>query len=394
MKQAIHFGAGNIGRGFIGALLNQSGYDVIFADVNEQMIEALNARGKYTVHIMDLEPGNFEVGPVSSFHTADPLLVEKIAESEVITTAVGLNILPRIASAITQGIEERAKRGVEGMLYVIACENGLRASSRLTEEVSALLSPQALQYCMRRVNFIDCSVDRIVPPVKTEELTDVCVERFHEWNVDSTQLKGELRITGMNAVDNLAAYMERKLFTLNTGHAILAYLGYVKGYVTIEECTADLALLSVVRSAMSESGAALVQKFELNAAEHDAYIEQIIQRFRNPYLGDTVSRIGRDPLRKLSPEDRLIAPLKTACGFGLPVEHLLLGIGAALHYYSPDDPESIRLQDTIRELGIAEAVAEITNIPAGSPLNEQIKKAYHGVMKLPHFITETPKNNK
>lgn len=394
MKQAIHFGAGNIGRGFIGALLNQSGYDVIFADVNAQMIEALNATRKYKVHIMDLEPENFEVGPVSAFHTADPLLVEKIAESEVITTAVGLNILPRIAPVITQGIEERAKRGTERMLYIIACENGVRASSRLAEEVSALLSPQALQYCMRRVSFIDCSVDRIVPPVKTEELTDVCVERFHEWNVDNTQLKGELQITGMNVVDNLAAYMERKLYTLNTGHAMLAYLGYLKGYVTIEECTADLALLSIVRSAMSESGAALVQKFDLNAAEHDAYIEKIIQRFRNHYLGDTVSRIGRDPLRKLSPQDRLIAPLKTADGYGFPLNNLLLGIGAALHYQSLDDPESIRLQKMITELGIADTVAKITDIPAGSPLNEQIEKAYHEVTALPHFIVETPKNTK
>lgn len=394
MRQAIQFGAGNIGRGFIGALLNCSGYDVIFADVNQQMIEALNAKGKYTVHIADLEPESFEVGSISALHTSDPILVEKIAESEIITTAVGLSILPRIATVIAKGIEERARRKIENILHIIACENGIRASSRLAEEVFVLLSPAALQYCERRVGFVDCSVDRIVPPVQTVETTDVCVERFHEWNVDGTQLKKGLQITGMNVVDNLTAYVERKLFTLNTGHAVLAYLGHLKGYGTIEQCTDDAELLSVVRRAMIESGAALVQKFGLDAAGHATYIEKIIHRFRNPYLGDTVDRIGRDPLRKLSSDDRLVAPLKTANGFGLPVDNLLLGIGAALHYRSPSDPESIRLQDTIGELGIAGAVAKVTGIPVGSSLNAWIEKAYHEVTLLSAFKPDHTENSK
>lgn len=178
-------------------------------------------------------------------------------------------------------------------------------------------------------------------------------------------------------VDNLAAYVERKLFTLNTGHAVLAYLGNLKGYVTIEECVNDEEILSAVRGAMSESGAALVQKFGLSASEHAAYIEKIISRFRNRYLGDTVARIGRDPWRKLAPEDRLIAPLKTADGFGLGIDYLLLGIGAALHYHNPGDPESIRLQERIAELGIVGAIAEVTGIATGTPLNARIEKAYY-----------------
>src|SRR5690606_20121394 len=113
MKQAIQFGAGNIGRGFIGALLSRSGYQLLFADVNEQMIDALNATGRYTVHVTDLEPESFEVMPVGALHTTDPGLVGKIADSDIITTAVGLGILPRIAPVIARGIEERTKRGVD-----------------------------------------------------------------------------------------------------------------------------------------------------------------------------------------------------------------------------------------------------------------------------------------
>ncbi len=394
MKQAIQFGAGNIGRGFIGALLSRSGYEVIFADVNGQMIDALNARGSYTVHITDLEPESFEVGPVSALHTSDPALIEKIADSEVVTTAVGLGILPRIAPFIAQGIEERTKRGIGHMLHIIACENGVRASSRLREEVLSLLSPQARKYSDEKVGFVDCSVDRIVPPVRTTDPSDVCVERFYEWNVDRAQLMGDLHISGMTPVDNLAAYVERKLFTLNTGHAVLAYVGNLKGHGSIEECMSDAEVLSIVRGAMSESGAALVRKFGLEAESHGAYREKILHRFRNRYLGDTVDRIGRDPLRKLSSADRLVAPLTTAYGYGLPVDNLLLGIGAALHYDNPEDPESVRLQAMIGDLGIAPSVEQVTGIPVGSILNEYICKAYREVISLTSPTSEKTENIK
>ncbi len=382
MKQAVQFGAGNIGRGFIGALLSKSGYEVLFADVNTQMIEVLNRARRYTVHITDLEPEEFEVDRISALHTSDPVLVDRIADSEIVTTAVGLGILPRIAPVIAQGIEERASRGTASPLHVIACENGVRASSSLKEEVISLLSPTARQYAEEKVGFVDCSVDRIVPPVHTENPSDVCVERFYEWNVDSIQLKGELYIAGMNPVENLSAYVERKLFTLNTGHAVLAYVGYLKGYSSIEECIADEEVLFIVRGAMSESGAALVQKFGLDSMAHAAYIEKIIARFRNHYLGDTVGRIGRDPLRKLSSGDRLIAPLTTAYGYGLAIDNLLLGIGAALHYHNPEDPASVRMQEMVTVLGIGPAIEQVTGIRQGTSLHAKVEKTYKEVGSL------------
>lgn len=388
MKQAIQFGAGNIGRGFIGALLSQSGYHVVFADVNAQMVDAINVTGCYTVHITDLEPETFVIDNINALYTSDPTLITKICESEVITTAVGLNILPKIAPVIARGIEERVKQKINNPLNIIACENGVCASRELKEEVFSLLSPHAKQYCEEWVGFVDCSVDRIVPPIKTNNITDVCVERFYEWNVDNTQIKGELQIEGMNPVENLPAYIERKLFTLNTGHAIIAYLGYLKGYDTIEQCIADPEILNIVRTAMNESGTALSQKFGLDVVAHSAYCEKIIKRFRNYHLNDMVTRIGRDPLRKLSANDRLISPLTTAYGYGLPVDNLLLGVGAALRYQYPADAESSRLQEMVREMGIAATIEKITGITADSSLNTQIIKAYEKVASLSPLVVK------
>lgn len=379
MKQAIQFGAGNIGRGFIGALLSQSGYHVVFADVNTQMIDAINSAGRYTVHITDVEPDDFEVNNISALHTSDPALISSICDAEIITTAVGLGIIPRIAPVIAKGIEERVNLRNNTPLNIIACENGVLVTRELKKEVFTHLSSQAKQYCEEWVGFVNCSVDRIVPPIKTDNIADVCVERFYEWNVDGAQIKGNLEIGGMNVVDNLPAYIERKLFTLNTGHSIIAYLGYLKGYETIEQSIADHEILAIVRAAMNESGSVLARKFGLDMVAHLAYCEKIIKRFRNYQLNDVVTRIGRDPLRKLSSTDRLIAPLTAAYEYGLPIDNLLLGVGAALRYQYPSDPESSQLQEMIREAGVAATIEKITGIAAGSPLSMRIIQAYEKV---------------
>ena len=326
MKTAIQFGAGNIGRGFIGALLSQAGYHVIYADVNQAVIDKINADGKYTVHVMDVECQDIPITDISGINSATPEMVDALAEADLITTAVGLVILPRIAPTIAQGIAKRKAQGCTQALNIIACENAIRASSQLKEAVYGALSEEDRAYADEYVGFPDCSVDRIVPPVKSENFIDVVVENYYEWNVEKASFKGEIpQIEGMNLADNLMAYIERKLFTLNTGHAITAYLGTLKGLKTIDEAIADEKIYAIVHAAMKESGDGLIRKHGFDTEAHYHYIDKIIGRFKNPYLKDDVTRVGREPLRKLSPTDRLTKPMMTAYGYGLPVDHLILG---------------------------------------------------------------------
>ena len=353
MKKAIQIGAGNIGRGFIGGLLSNAGYHVVFADVNQQVIDKINEDGTYTIHVMDVESSEQVITNISGVNSTTPAMVDEIVEAEIITTAVGLVILPRIAPAIAQGIEKRMAEGVDAYLNIIACENAIKASSQLKEAVYGQLSEEAKAYADKYVGFPDCSVDRIVPPVRCENPIDVVVEAYYEWNVEEASFKGEIpQIEGMNLAGNLMAYIERKLFTLNTGHCITAYLGFLKGYATIDESIADEEIFTVVKSAMTESGMGLVKKHGLDKEAHLKYIDKIINRFKNPYLKDDVVRVGREPLRKLSATDRLAKPTLTAAGYGLPVDHLLVGIAAALHYKNDQDPQSVELQQKVEELGI------------------------------------------
>ena len=363
MKKAVQFGAGNIGRGFIGALLSQAGYHVTYADVAEVIIDKINEDKMYTVHVMDVNCEDQPITNISGVNSTKPEAIDVIAEADVVTTAVGLVILPRIAPTIAAAIEKRMTNGVKVPMNMIACENAIRATSQLKAAVYGILSEEGKAYADEYVGFADCAVDRIVPPVKSANFIDVVVESYYEWDVEKCGFKGEIpQIPGMTLVDDLMAYIERKLFTLNTAHCITAYLGKLRGLATIDQAIADPEIFAIVYAAMKESGAGLVKKYGFDADKHAAYIDKIIGRFKNPYLQDDVTRVGREPLRKLSPTDRLISPLTTAAGFGLPVDHLIVGIGAALRYDNPEDKQSVELQAKIAEMGVRAAAAEVTGL--------------------------------
>lgn len=383
MKTAVQFGAGNIGRGFIGAVLSQSGYRVVFADVNKEIVDRINADRQYTVHIKDVDSEDILISGVSAVDSSTDAVVDVIKEAEILTTAVGLRILPFIAPAIAKGIVARKEAGIEAPLNIIACENGLMASSRLKEAVLSHLDEAQTEWCLAHTGFPNCSVDRIVPPVRSENPIDVAVEKYYEWNVEEKAFVGKApEIAGMNMADNLLAYIERKLFTLNTGHAITAYLGKMKGGQTILESIETPEIYAVVHAAMQQSGEALVKQFGFDHEAHFKYIEKIIKRFHNPYLKDDVTRVGREPIRKLSPDDRLIKPVMTAKSFGLPYDKILLGVGAALHFNNPEDPQSVQLMEKIATEGLVPTISEVTGIKSGDPMLQEIVNAYKEVEKI------------
>lgn len=383
MKKAIQFGAGNIGRGFIGAVLEQAGYHVVFADVNEQVVERLGRDRAYTVQIMDTTCEELRITDISAVDSRSPELARQIAQAEIVTTAVGLTVLPRIAGAIAAGIAARKDAGVTAPLNIIACENGVRATSQLKEAVLKHLDQAQRAWCDQYVGFPDCSVDRIVPPVKSENPIDVVVERFFEWNVERAAFKGAVpEIPGMNPADNLIAYIERKLFTLNTGHAITAYLGRMKGYMTICQSISDEQVHTIVKAAMRESGRGLVALYGFDRDAHFAYIDKIIGRFLNPYLCDDVTRVGREPLRKLSAGDRLVKPVLTARQYGIGTPDLLLGIGAALHYDNPGDVQSVEMRRLVEKEGVKAAMARIAGLPDTDPLLPLAAQAYTEVERI------------
>lgn len=363
MKKAIMFGGGNIGRGFIGLLLEKAGYHVLFADVFQPLLDAVNTLGSYTVHIVDENCEDVVVSNISAMNSTSPDLAKEFVDAQLVTTAVGLTILPRIAGTFAAGIAARRAAGVTQCMNIIACENAIRASSQLKAHVYALLSEEDKAYADQYVGFPDCVVDRIVPPFRSENFVDVMVERHCEWDVERCGIKGDFNgLDGMEIVDKLEPYLERKLFGFNGPHCITACLGCVKGHDTIRNAIEDPQILATVQGVMEECSAMLCKRHGFSADAMAAYSASTINRFRNPYLVDEVKRVAREPLRKLAPSDRLIGPMKHAIEYGLPVDNYAVGVAACMLYDNPEDPQSVQLQALIAEKGVVAALTELTGI--------------------------------
>ncbi|KAJ3974173.1 mannitol dehydrogenase C-terminal domain-containing protein [Lentinula raphanica] len=383
---AIQFGAGNIGRGFIGAVLSQAGFHVVFADVQEKIVNALNEKGRYDVHILNGETQIETIQSVSGVMSTDLKAIEKIAREplSIITTAVGPNILPRLAKPIAQIIRTRMDEGM-GPINIVACENLQNATNKLREALEAELNDKERLYMQDNIGFAICSVDRIVPPFSSENILDVGVEPFFEWTVDSNSLKKtdpDVVIDGMHTTNNLDAYVQRKLFTLNTGHAITAYLGFLDKKDTILESISDDTIRTVVSNALHESGAALVAKHRpfFSEDQHEEYIRKILKRFSNHNLKDEVSRVGREPLRKLRKGDRLLGPVEMCREQNLPHDSLLLGIAAALLFHPTgvhEDQEANEMQEKIRQQGIEQVVADLTGWEKDDDDLQKVNEQYH-----------------
>lgn len=373
--KAVHFGAGNIGRGFVGELLHESGYEVVFADVADALIDALDAADSYRVTEIG-EGGKTTV--VTDFRainsrTDEARLVDEISTADVVTTAVGPRILPFVAPVIARGIERRIEIGQDaidgGRIAVFACENAINATSLLEAEVRAALPEADADRLDAVVAFANTAIDRIVPAQAPDAGLDVVLEPFFEWVIDRTPFGDEPpQIIGVHWVDDLAPFIERKLFTVNTGHATAAYHGFAKGIRSITDAITDPGIRAEVEAAIGETRSLLVAKFGLDEAEQAAYGAKIVTRLSNPELPDTVERVGRGPLRKLSREERFIGPAAQLAERGLPRDALLRSIADALRFDVPDDAESVELQRILREEEPDGAVTVITGIEPNHPL--------------------------
>jgi mannitol-1-phosphate 5-dehydrogenase len=366
---AVHFGAGNIGRGFVGLILHRAGYEVVFADVVDTVIDALNNSDSYVVKEVGLDSAQERVDNYRAINsrTDEPAVVAEIASADMVTTAVGPTVLKFLAPVILAGLRERPDGAAR--LAVMACENAINATDVLVGHIRALVPDAQWPAVAAKAVFANTAVDRIVPGQSSGEGLDVTVETYFEWAIERPPFGGnEPSIPDATWVDDLAPYIERKLFTVNTGHASTAYHGFARGIKTLSEALADDQVRAAVEGVLAETKQLLILKHGFPEEAQQAYVDKILQRFANPYLTDTVDRVGRQPLRKLSRSERLIGPAAELAEKGIRPEHLLATVEAALTFDVPEDPESVELQQLLRTLPAAEATERITGLRPADPL--------------------------
>lgn len=362
----MHFGAGNIGRGFVGLILHNAGYEVVFADVNAELIDALAGSTSYLVREVGAGASTSTVDNYralnSATHEAD--VIAEIATAEVVTTAVGPNILRFVAPVIAAALSKRDPSLPP--LAVMACENAINATDRLRDSVvDSIENPSDLH----RAVFANTAVDRIVPRQPAGEGLDVTVESFFEWAVERHPFGGDVPvIPEAHFVDDLAPYIERKLFTVNTGHATTAYHGFLAGAGSISEAIGIPAVLAEVRAVLAETKELLVARHEFAPEVQQEYIEANLLRFANEELTDTVVRVGREPLRKLSRNERFVGPAAALAERGLSSAALVRAIGAALRFDVPDDQQSVELLALLASTSAHGFTLQVTGLEPVHPL--------------------------
>jgi len=365
-KKAVHFGCGSIGRGFVGLFECEAGYHVTYVDVVADLIEKLRTTPKYTV--TEISDKGQAVKTVSNYsaissRTNEADAVQAIASANLITSAVGPNILKFIAPVIAKGLEKRSSSAQPAA--VIACENAIGNTGLLLGHIREKLSPAALAKLDSLARFANCAVDRIVPTQPDGAGVNVSIEQFYEWVVEEKPFAGMQRpnIAAIHYVPDLQPYIERKLFTLNTAHATVAYLGCIKGYQTIHEALTDAEIKQHTTNVVHETSQLIVKKYGIPAAEQKAYSDKIVSRISNPALRDSVLRVGRDPMRKLGPKDRLVGPAAQMAELGLPCPALLKSIEYGYRFQnSPGDKSSEELAEIVRDNAPAEIVAKVSQI--------------------------------
>ncbi len=343
--KAVMYGGGNIGRGFIGMLLSNAGYEVTFVDVVDAVIETLNREHTYPVRIINTEGyTDIDVKNVSAVDGKDvSATAEAIASADIMATAVGVNVLKFIIPNIVAGLRLRKERNCAPFNLLI-CENLMDANKVIEGMIKEHLDEEEQAWFDENIGLVEASIGRMVP-VQTEEMKDgnpmrVCVEGYGYLPVDKDAFKGEIPdIKGMVPFAPFDFYLKRKLYIHNMGHATCAYLGDVLGLEYIYEAIDRDDIFILVKGAMEESARTLSKKYGVSLEEIILHITDLLNRFTNAALRDTCKRVGGDPARKLSPADRLIGSSKLALENGITPAYIAVGVAAGIRRYINEHEE-------------------------------------------------------
>ncbi len=358
MKKAVMYGAGNIGRGFIGKTLSESGYEVCFVDVAVDIVDKLNEDNIYPVKIVfNNEQTEETVTNVRAINGMDiDRVADEIAKADIMATAVGVNVLPKIIKPICEGLKKRFKESNQP-LNIIICENMIDADQYIRRLIEQEMGSEYKELLKEKLGLVEASIGRMVP-VMTDEMREgnilrVWVEPYDELPVDKDAFIGEMpKINNIIPYTPFGYYIKRKLFVHNMGHAMCAYMGWQKGYKYIYECVEDDDIHRIVYAAMYETTSALSKEYGISIAKLNLHIKDLLNRFANRTLGDTVERVGKDPRRKLGENDRLIGAALYCYSMRLEPENVIKGIVAALQYDNPNDEAASEVQKLIKEIGL------------------------------------------
>lgn len=338
----VQFGAGNIGRSLVGPIFTAGGYDVLFVDADAAVVEALHQRRRYRVVIKDDllagAPDAIEVEHVDGLNVRDAAAVAAaVREADLLGTAVGANVLPAVMAALAPGLLQRTRP-----VSILLSEN-LHDAPGLCR--AALRSKLPADFDLpTRVGLVATSIGKMVPilpaEVRARDPLEVWGEAYSAIVADRLAFLGPApAVAGLELHDCFEAYVERKLYVHNLGHAACACLGFLRRCRLIAEAMDVPEVAAETAAVMLTTARGLTIRYPASfaMADQEAHVSDLLRRFRNRSLGDTVYRVGRDLGRKLGPRDRFIGGLRLVKETGGDPAPLCRAIAAAMHFAAGDE---------------------------------------------------------
>lgn len=388
MEKFLHFGAGNIGRGFFGQLYYESGYHTIFVDVVDEVIDILNTRKEYPLWLVSERTEKLTIKNVSGIKIGE---IKKIIDSSMdvnlISFSVGVNNVKGLIPVLKQIIEVKFLNRHDSDLNIIIGENMKDASKVLRQWLVNSLDYKAIEYFKNRVGLVETVLSRMIPIVpedlKTQYPLIILAEPYKTMPVAKNMFKGKFpEIKNFLFVENIEIYEAMKLYIHNFTHAAFAYAGHLKKYNFIWQAIEDEKIRNLVYQAYLEIRTAINRKYAVSTEEIDAYYNDLLIRFANKALGDTIPRVGREPIRKLGNEDRIIGAAKMCETQNIVPENICFFAACCLHYDEPSDHESQKLKSLLKNYGIDYVLEKISGLLSKESTFNLIKQKYTEFWKL------------
>jgi mannitol-1-phosphate 5-dehydrogenase len=380
-KSILIFGAGKIGRSFIGQLFGLSGYEVIFSDVDLKIVTALNQRKSYPVVIKGEEEKTLLISNVRAISGLDAKLVaEETAKASLIAVSVGKNALEKVILIIAEGLKKRITENPTLPLNIIIAENMRSAGEFIKEK---LLSYLPANFPIDQlVGLVETSIGKMVPIMPLTELEKdplmVFAEPYNNLIVDRKGFKGPIpEVEGLCPKENIKAWVDRKAFIHNLGHATVAYFGAFKHPEStyIYEVLDDKTVYNFAREVMLQS-AAVLQTFypkDFTFEELETHIDDLLYRFRNKALKDTIFRVGQDRPRKLGQDDRFVGIIRLAESLGMNYDKILEAMSYAFYFQATDENGNKSTQDMLFENYLTKGVEyTLQKISGFDPVKDEI----------------------
>ncbi len=352
-RKLVLFGAGKIGRSFIGQIFSRGGFEVVFIDVAKQIIDELNRRGNYNVIIKAEKEEILKINNVRGvLVNEENSVIKEIASAEILAVSVGQQGLVSSIPLIAKALLKRFEINKDSPLDIIIAENLRNGAEFMKKRLQDNLPD--FYPIDNLVGLIETSIGKMVPIMPKADMQadvlQVFAEPYNTLILDKLAFKNQIpEIEGLAPKENMKAWVDRKLFIHNLGHASAAYCGFYHypNLKYMDEILEHDEIRRFTREVMLQSSVVLSALYPGIFSKrhlHD-HVEDLISRFRNKALGDTVFRVGCDLQRKLGSNDRLLAPFKAGIRLRIPIDKIAEAIYFGTHFNAKNENGQIYKDD-------------------------------------------------